>query len=1361
MNQAQKPPHPGQFVREKVLKPRKLTVADAARFVGVGRQAFSAFLNVRAAVTAEMAARIEVAFEVDSQELLRMQAEFDTFEARASGVSAVARRHVVALLAPKARDIEDWVERNIGGRTRLSVFLRTLVNSTTANLTRVDFPGNDDAERPGWDGWTESETPNPWVPAGMAGWEFGTNADVKGKADDDYAKSVKAVPASERKVITFIFVTPQHWPGKKAWVKAKAAKKQWREVRAYDSSDLEQWMEQSVPGQAWFAAERNDASIGTQSLDKCWDEWMGAAGGKLPKQLFDVAVSAGKRTFSDWAKSEPARPLVVAADSTEEALAFLSLVFADDTSVELGRLRDKCVVFMKPGALSKVAAGVKDFVAVVPNREVERELGPHASTIRSIVIMPRNTASGTRDVVLEPLTSEAFTKALEEGGSVGRDEVGRLARVSGRSLTVLRRRLSTVQAIQNPHWAEDKELAASLIPFLFAGAWNSENPADCEAICRMAGIDPYDVLEQRAQDVVSMHDAPMWSVGAFRGVVSKIDMLFSIAGSLTTPALKRFFEVARHVLGEDDPKLDLPEGDRWAFAIHNKSRARSESLRDGVAETVVLLAVHGQSLLESRTGFSCADAATLLVRNVLTPLTTRKLEANQGDLPAYSEAAPEEFLDILEADLLTAQPESLGLLRNTDTFFGGCPRSGLLWALENIAWNQKTLRRVVLILGKLATVEITDNWTNKPISSLYSIFSAWMPQTAADHDTRVRTLHLLADKFPGVAWKVCMKVTDGSDQIGHYSHKPRWRNDGHGHGEPFKYTGPIYEFRRAAADILMGWKRGFSVEMICNLVSALHNYDEVYRKKIWAMVRQWAASATEADKAAVREKVRVSMLSKRAARRAKDSDWAAFSATARAVYKALEPKDLVFRHQWLFLDHWVAESADEIHGDLNHDAREERILKLRVAALGEVWRDKGAPGLRQIAAGGNAAHAVGWIAAKHVLDRISVADLLLGVMGDAAPDLNLLAGALEGLAPDDRDNVLASMQAQLPSERYVTALTKVPFVTRTWKLVDALPAALQRRYWGDVRPWHAVDEELVEAVERLLAAGRPRAAFSISKYKPKDLGADLMYRLLLMVAQGGSEEAGTYQLEQHYLQKAIEVIDASTSLGLEQKAGLEFAYVDALASLFGRKKKSHLSNLERYVENHPDFYVQALAWAYKRKDGKEDLPEHKAPPERKTAVAERAYKMLEGLSRLPGYGQGTELRYELLLDWVQKVRVLAADIGRLDVADICIGRLLSTAPEGADGVWPCEPVRQVIEDIQSKKMTHGASIGRFNSRGVVTGARGGNQEWDLASHYRRAAEALEFSHPFVAIALLGDLAQQYERMAKHEDTDELVMERLQ
>src|SRR3546814_1028236 len=75
--------------------------------------------------------------------------------------------------------------------------LRTLVNSTSTGLSKVNFPGNDDSERPGWDGEIEADEATPWVPKGRSGWEFGVNQDPKGKADGDFAKSVKGVDRSE------------------------------------------------------------------------------------------------------------------------------------------------------------------------------------------------------------------------------------------------------------------------------------------------------------------------------------------------------------------------------------------------------------------------------------------------------------------------------------------------------------------------------------------------------------------------------------------------------------------------------------------------------------------------------------------------------------------------------------------------------------------------------------------------------------------------------------------------------------------------------------------------------------------------------------------------------------------------------------------------------------------------------------------------------------------------------------------------------------------------------------------------------------------------------------------------------------
>jgi hypothetical protein len=86
-------------------------------------------------------------------------------------------------------------------------------------------PGNDDAERPGWDGLIEASEGTPWIPSGRSRWEFGTNEDPKAKAESDFEKSVKALEKKEREETTFVFVTPRRWTGKTSWVTAKKAKR--------------------------------------------------------------------------------------------------------------------------------------------------------------------------------------------------------------------------------------------------------------------------------------------------------------------------------------------------------------------------------------------------------------------------------------------------------------------------------------------------------------------------------------------------------------------------------------------------------------------------------------------------------------------------------------------------------------------------------------------------------------------------------------------------------------------------------------------------------------------------------------------------------------------------------------------------------------------------------------------------------------------------------------------------------------------------------------------------------------------------------------------------------------------------------
>jgi antitoxin HigA-1 len=77
-----KPSHPGQFIRTEIIEPLGLSVTDAAKVLGVTRPALSALLNTRAALSPEMALRIEKAFGVKMDTLLRMQTSFEIAAAR-------------------------------------------------------------------------------------------------------------------------------------------------------------------------------------------------------------------------------------------------------------------------------------------------------------------------------------------------------------------------------------------------------------------------------------------------------------------------------------------------------------------------------------------------------------------------------------------------------------------------------------------------------------------------------------------------------------------------------------------------------------------------------------------------------------------------------------------------------------------------------------------------------------------------------------------------------------------------------------------------------------------------------------------------------------------------------------------------------------------------------------------------------------------------------------------------------------------------------------------------------------------------------------------------------------------------------
>ncbi len=74
-----KPSHPGEFVRRQVLEPLDLNITNAAKVLGVRRATLNDLVNGKSSLSAEMALRLEKAFNIDMDFLLRMQALYDTY----------------------------------------------------------------------------------------------------------------------------------------------------------------------------------------------------------------------------------------------------------------------------------------------------------------------------------------------------------------------------------------------------------------------------------------------------------------------------------------------------------------------------------------------------------------------------------------------------------------------------------------------------------------------------------------------------------------------------------------------------------------------------------------------------------------------------------------------------------------------------------------------------------------------------------------------------------------------------------------------------------------------------------------------------------------------------------------------------------------------------------------------------------------------------------------------------------------------------------------------------------------------------------------------------------------------------------
>jgi len=1357
--------HPGTYVKENVI-PKDMTVTKAAELLGIGRPALSNFLNGKAALSSEMTLRLERVFGANRQHLHNLQAIFISEISKTHTQTVITGTHAPALFKIRARQIENWANE-IQARQELAALLRRLIHSTGQNLTLVDFPAYDYAERPGWDGVVETSTPTPWIPEGKSGWEFGCEQKPKRKAEDDYTKGLKSVPQEEERAErTFVFVTPRNWPKKQQWAEEKAALGHWKNVRAYDASDLEQWLEQSAPTQVWFAERIGLPAEGYRSLEQCWSKWSTVCEPELSPVLFDSAVEHFSKDFKDWLDSPPDRPYIIAADSRDEALAFITcLIQHVETSGD--RQDDRTIVLDTPQALQRFdTAGSIPLIAVIHEPAVEKESGSLYRRCHCIIARPRNDVNTKPDITLELLGGTDFQKALEAMG-FPHDKIERLARESAHSPTILRRRLSKVPAIKSPDWAGNEEIARKLLPAVMVGAWHNASQADREIVRILAKTTENIQLEDNLAALLNLEDPPLWSIGEYRGVVSRIDALFGIAGFITKSDLENFFLVAEYVLAENDPAMDLPENQQWMAPVYGKVRDHSGVLRRGIRETLILLAVYGNSLFLKQVGFNVQQQVSGLIERLLFPLDSEKILSHHEDLPDYAEAAPEEFLRLLEEDLQSSEPVVRELMRPVEfAFMCGPRRSELLWALEGLAWSPQRFPRVVDILARLCLVdknEASDNWVNTPENTLQSLFRFWLPQTAASVNQRIQMLEGLCRCYSELGWAVCIKQLDLRDDAAP-NYRPRWRDDAKGAGD-LPCEAEQQQFLDKALDLVLAWPK-HDETTLGELIERLEDFSPQEQRKIWDLIDQWAdQTASEDAKAFLRQRIHGCAQVRRLR-----GDVIAHPKRERESSEKLLPKDLLIRNAWLFTSHWAELPSDEIEDKgLDNEKNGKRLQELRLNALREIWQVSNFSGVNALLEKIEAeANIVGEMMREILVNQIERIGFVKACLHEATGGnepvyKTCLASFLWNVDINFSKALIKEIERSLGYKALLILLLCLPYGSSTWRWLDDKPSNFQEDYWKNVNPRlrnnvHGA-EEVNETIDRLTEVNRAPEAFGTICLMLDKVETSRLTQLLDVLPTFPLEEIHDHVRGnlRYYISKAFDALDERPGVPAEEKARLEFACLPWL-----ERSEHGIPNLEKLIAESPGLFVQVVACAFKRNDGKEDPPEFRASnPGEQKKLASNAHNLLRIIKRIPGSDEQGNIDATVLMSWLDQARTLSRQNGRAEISDQKIGEYLARCPIGNDNIWPCRPICEGLESVASKDISIGFEIGAWDRRGVYTKApdEGGAQERDLATRYRTWANKLIYEFPFVS-GILENIAKSYENMGGQEDIESNLRRRL-
>lgn len=892
--------------------------------------------------------------------------------------------------------------------------------------------------------------------------------------------------------------------------------------------------------------------------------------------------------------------------------------------------------------------------------------------------------------------------------------------------------------------------ASTLALINLIGMWEENNETDMRILNSLLEKDHPNWLLQ-AREMLLQNESPLSLSNGVWKTKNRTDLWSILSPRIFDQNLNHLKGLIISVLSEPDPSFELPSEERFAAGVYGKKLTYSSYIRNGLAQSLALLGIRGEDLINCSEGLP--ETVTIhAIRGIFEGADWKLWGSLNKLLPVLAEAAPEEFLFTVEQALHSEYCPFVELFSQEGSgVTGGNYLTGLLWALESLAWEEQYLVRVCVILGELASLDPGGTWSNRPANSLTTILLPWLPQTVAPIQKRKVAVKTLTKELPKVAWKLLISLLPNQKQTSMGSHKPLWRDS-------------IPEQWREETSQSEYWEQvEFYSDLAISLASKntillnqlIDHIDELPRTSFNLLLEILASEKVieqpEEERFFIWNKL-MNLISKH--RSFSEAEWALDDELIKLLEKVttnMIPKNPILLHQRLF-----GEYDPDLYDDLeNWEENSKQLEVKRQQAIIQILELTDIYGVIEFSYKVQSPYYVGislGAVASENNDEILLSNYL---ESEEEKHISLMRGYIwSRYASNGWSWVDHLYKANWSVEKINQFLCYLPFSNETWDRAAKWLMENEYEYWTktDVNP-HQKECDLTFAINKLIEYGRPFAAIyclNVVQHRKNNLN---IKQCLLALKAGLSSSEPSYVIKPSMIVGLIKILHQSPEIKFEDLFHIEWGYLPLL-NQGGNKVAPTL--LEYHISEDPEFFCELIRKIYRSKKSGSLIESN----EESQSTASNAWKLLHGWRIPPGSHKNGDFDDGFFLKWLQRVKEICSDSGHLEVALINVGHVLVHSPPDAGGLWINESVATALNDKDADPIRRGFRSGILNSRGAHWVDPTAKPELKLSDEYLRKAEDTENAGFQRFAVTLKDIAEFYAREAKriidrekHEDNE--------